>query len=134
VLTLMNRQLIKEQSVMQISLYQHAVAMVVVFPFVILAQAISSNSDWGLLLMLGILCTALPHILFIQSLKILKAQLVSVVAGLEPVYGIVLAAILLGEIPSLKTLLGAAIVFAAVILAVRAHTVVSSDDGKNEEG
>jgi drug/metabolite transporter (DMT)-like permease len=46
----------------------------------------------------------------------LSAHTASVVAALEPVYGIALAAVLLAEIPSIRTLAGAAlIVFAAVV-------------------
>lgn len=121
VLTLMNRCLVEEHPVMQLSFYQHVCAALAVLPFVVVAGVVPVTSDWGLLIVLGLVCTALPHMLFIQSLTVLKAQLASIVAGLEPVYGIFFAAILLGEIPSLSTLTGAVIVFAAVILAVRAH-------------
>ena len=122
VLTLMNRRLVEEHPVMQLAFYQHVSAALVVLPFVLIAGAMPvAGTDWGLLIVLGLLCTALPHMLFIQSLMVLKAQLASVVAGLEPVYGIFFAAILLGEIPNLSTLIGAVIVFAAVVLAVRAH-------------
>ena len=67
------------------------------------------------------MCTALPHALFIKSLAVVKAQLASVVTALEPVYGIAFAVVLLHEIPSLATLAGAALVFAAVWLAMAAH-------------
>lgn len=121
VLTLMNRRLVKEHPVMQLAFYQHVSAALVVLPFVVLVGVMPVTTDWGMLIVLGLFCTALPHMLFIQSLTVLKAQLASIVAGLEPVYGIFFAAILLGEIPNLSTLVGAVIVFGAVILAMRAH-------------
>ena len=55
----------------------------------------------ALLLVLGLFCTALAHTLFIASLSRLSAHTASTVAALEPVYGIALAALLLGEIPGL---------------------------------
>jgi drug/metabolite transporter (DMT)-like permease len=60
----------------------------------------------GLLLVLGVLCTALAHTLFIESLAVLRTQTASVISALEPVYGIALAALLLGELPALRTLVG----------------------------
>jgi drug/metabolite transporter (DMT)-like permease len=47
----------------------------------------------------------------------LKAQLASIIASLEPVYGIVLAILLLGEFPNLRTLLGGMVILSAVIYA-----------------
>ena len=43
-----------------------------------------------------IACTALAHTLFIAALSKLTAHTASVIAALEPVYGIVLAYALLG--------------------------------------
>ncbi len=63
-----------------------------------------------LLVVLGVFCTALAHTLFIASLRRVSAHTASVVAALEPVYGIALAAWLLHEIPTLRTLVGAAMI------------------------
>ena len=59
--------------------------------------------------------TALSHTLFIGSLRTIRAQTASVVSCLEPVYGILLAALFLGEIPSRREVLGGAVVFACAI-------------------
>ena len=80
--------------------------------------AITAN-DVLLLLALGILCTALAHTLFIGSLRRVSAHTASVVAALEPVYGIALAALLLGEVPSPRTLVGALLILGAALLATR---------------
>jgi drug/metabolite transporter (DMT)-like permease len=48
-----------------------------------------------------------------------SAHTAAVVAALEPVYGIVLAAVLLDEIPSLRTLIGGTLIVAAAIVASR---------------
>lgn len=120
-LTLMNRQLIRQQAVMPLALVQQGVAALFVLPLVIVGGELPSIGDCGMLFVLGLICTALPHVLFVQSLSVLKAQLASVVAGLEPVYGIVFAALLLQEIPTVSTVVGALIVFSAVTVAIRAH-------------
>ncbi len=72
--------------------------------------------------MLGAICTALAHTLFIASLARLSAHTASVVTALESVYGIALAAVLLGEIPDARTCFGAALLVGAAIAASRRAT------------
>ena len=67
-------------------------------------------SDLPLLAVLGIICTALSHSLFIKALANMKAQTVSIITGLEPVWGIMLALLFLSEIPDLKTIIGGGII------------------------
>jgi drug/metabolite transporter (DMT)-like permease len=70
-----------------------------------------------LLIVLGVACTALAHTLFIASMHRVSAHRASVVAALEPVYGIALAAWLLHEIPNGRTIVGGGLVVAAALLA-----------------
>lgn len=135
VLALLNRRLVESDSFVVVAFYQHSTAALFVLPFVALQETFPDTPTLFLLLILGVLCTALPQTLFIKSLSILRAQLASIIASLEPVYGIALAALLLGEIPEFRTVGGAVIVFGAVVLAMRAHSKVevSSSAGKNDE-
>lgn len=71
----------------------------------------------GLVVLLGVACTALAHTLFIVGIAGAGALTAAVVAALEPVYGIALAWGLLGEVPGLRTALGAALLVAAAIVA-----------------
>jgi drug/metabolite transporter (DMT)-like permease len=71
--------------------------------------------DLLLLAVLGIVFTALAHTLFIQGLRGVKAQTASLISSLEPVYGIVFAALLLAEIPTPRTLLGGALILGVVL-------------------
>jgi drug/metabolite transporter (DMT)-like permease len=72
-----------------------------------------------LIVVLGVVCTALAHTLFIASLLRVPAATASVVSVLEPVYGIALAALLQGEIPDARTLAGGALIVLAALLATR---------------
>lgn len=132
VLTLHNRVLVKENSVRVVALYQHASAALVLLPVVFIQAEVPQSNTVLLLLILGIFCTALPQILFIKSLAVLKAQFVSIVAGLEPVYGILFAAVFLSEIPGFQTVIGACLVFGAVVIAMRAHA--NSDEEVKKGG
>ncbi|WP_018982551.1 DMT family transporter [Salinimonas chungwhensis] len=82
----------------------------------------ASWSTWGLLLTLGTLFTALPHALIAASLTHLKATTFSLIACMQPFYGVLLAIVLLGESPGWKTLLGGILVTSASVYeTVKTH-------------
>jgi drug/metabolite transporter (DMT)-like permease len=74
-------------------------------------------SGLALLLVLGLVCTAFAHTLFIAALRTVTAHTASVIAALEPVYGIALALLLLDEVPGWRTVTGAVLIVGAAILA-----------------
>jgi drug/metabolite transporter (DMT)-like permease len=85
--------------------------------------------DVALLIVLGVVCTALAHTLFIRSMRVLSAHTASVIAALEPVYGIALAFALLGEAPGWRTLIGAALIVGAAL-----RTSSRANQGNEEAG
>jgi drug/metabolite transporter (DMT)-like permease len=74
--------------------------------------------DWFYLLILSILCTIIPYNLFLKALKVSDAFTTSLINNLEPVYGIILAAIFLSENTELnwQFYLGTIVILAAVFL------------------
>ena len=54
-------------------------------------------NNWIYILILSLVCTTLAHILTLQALTKLSAFTANMVINLEPVYGILLAAWILGE-------------------------------------
>jgi drug/metabolite transporter (DMT)-like permease len=120
-LALRNRRLVAGDEPARIALWQNAVAAVCLLPIAAndAGRTWPSMQDIALLAVLGIGCTALAHTLFIASMRRISAHMASVIAALEPVYGICLAAWLLGEIPGLRTLAGAAMIVAAALVASR---------------
>lgn len=81
-----------------------------------------SGREWALLGILGIVCTAAAHTLFIDGIKGVGARTASILSSLEPVYGIGLALVFLNERPSPGTAAGGAIVLGAALAAtVRAR-------------
>jgi drug/metabolite transporter (DMT)-like permease len=119
VLALLNRRLAGRHSPVAVAAGQNFCAACTLLPLAVSSGARPSITDLGLLIVLGVFCTALAHVLFISSLSQLRAQVVSVVTGLEAVYGIVFAFLLLGERPALRTLAGGALVLGTVLLAGR---------------
>lgn len=76
------------------------------------------GSDWFFLLVLSILCTIIPYNLFLNALKVSDAFTTSLINNLEPVYGIILAALFLRENEQLnwQFYTGTGIILAAVFL------------------
>ena len=119
ILVLRNRRLVAKIDPVTIAFWQNLAAALLLVPIALAVPGARAPSaaDWALLAVLGIVCTALAHTLFIASMQRVSAHTASVVAALEPVYGIALAAGLLAEIPSLRTLGGAALIVAAAVVA-----------------
>ncbi|MBK8827755.1 MAG: DMT family transporter [Saprospiraceae bacterium] len=74
--------------------------------------------DWVYLVILALLCTTLAQILTLKALKYLSAFELNLVVNLEPVYGILLAIVILKEHKELNPMfyLGAAIIIGSVFL------------------
>jgi drug/metabolite transporter (DMT)-like permease len=111
---LLSRQLVQTYSGLKVMLYQLGVCVLVPLPFVAWGGQAVSPQAWGQLVVLGVIFTALPHTLFTNSLQHLTIRTVSVMATLLPVYGAVLAALVLNELPDARTLVGGAVVIAVV--------------------
>jgi drug/metabolite transporter (DMT)-like permease len=117
VLTVMNKVFSGRYSGTVTAFYEQAAAAVVLLPFLFMSPARPSGTDLALLLFLGVVTTAAAHTLFISSLKSLPAQLAGLCSSMETVYGILFAFLLLGEVPSLREIIGACVIVGAVIAA-----------------
>jgi drug/metabolite transporter (DMT)-like permease len=107
-----------------ISLYQSAITASLLLPFLPFASpAPGQLSDWLWLALLGIVNTAIMLQLYLYALKRISASTCSGFVALEPVYAILLAALLFHEpITSIVGLSAALIVGASFIL----HSVEGS--------
>lgn len=115
VLTVLNRRLTQKYSSLILAFYQDLFACIILLPFILYLRPAFTLKDILLLFLLGVFCTAGAHTLFIKGMKNIKAQTAAIISSLEPVYGIILALIVLHEIPTLRTVLGGLIILGAVI-------------------
>lgn len=121
-LAVLNRRWTMTRSAADIAFWQNLIAALALLPFAWASPwtlGTIGAREVALLIVLGLACTALAHTLFIAALAAVTAHTASVVAALEPVYGIVLAFVLLGETPGPRMLAGGALIVAAAVVATR---------------
>jgi drug/metabolite transporter (DMT)-like permease len=117
VFSLVSRSNVRKYPRLMVTAYQQAFALLVVMPFAVSSYSALTLRALGLLAILGVVFTAAAHALFIGSLKSIRAQTASIIAGLEPLYAIVFAALLLGEIPSQRTMWGGLLVLSSALVS-----------------
>jgi len=89
-----------------------------VFPSQFIAPSALSTADLGWLGVLAVLCTVIPQVWIIHVLRVLSPFTVAVTVNLEPVYALILAALLFPDdpLPSAQFYVGAAVLFSLVII------------------
>jgi len=121
-LAVLNRSWSAGRPATDIAFWQNFWAALALVPLALASGPVPSLGLSGvvLLLVLGLVCTAFAHTLFIAALRKVSAHTASVIAALEPVYGIALAVLLLGEVPGWRIVTGAVLIVGAALFASRA--------------
>lgn len=123
IFSILNARMVKKSSPTLITFYEMLGAFLWLSLFMLFtgdfnAEMWLSTSDWGYLLLLGVVCTALAYALGVAVMKELSAFTVALTTNMEPVYGIILALLIFGEKETMSTgfYLGAVIVLTAVFI------------------
>lgn len=81
------------------------------------------KAQWHGLFTLAILTTAIGHTLFLNSFKHFTITTASILSSIQPVFGIIIAAIFLNEIPEPMTLVGGMLIIGSVVIeSARSYT------------
>ena len=116
-LTLLNRKFVAKVSAKKVAFYQNSCASICLLPIMIINPITITSSQLTVLVILGVIFTAVAHSLFNHSLKVVKAHTASIAISLEPIYGIVAAYFLLGEQITMMMVFGGVIVIATNVWA-----------------
>lgn len=112
-----NRICVRKYPSQVISFYQNAVITVFLLPCLYFVKTTYHASDIAWLIVLGVIFTAGSHTLFIKGMVRVKAQTASIIASLEPVYGVLCATLFLGERPTARVIVAGMVIAAATLLA-----------------
>lgn len=114
-LALINRFVAAGIDAVPVAFWQNVVVAVFTLPFAMSSLGAMAPVDWGWMVLLGVVCTGLSHYLFVSSLQALSARSAGLVIALEPVYAIAAAWMLFHDVPSVRMLIGAALIVAAIV-------------------
>ena len=122
IITLANRYFSGKYQGRIISLYEQGTAAIVLLPTLFFVKTTWRTQDILGVALIGCICTAFAYSLYISAQKKVKAQTAGLISGMETVYGILYAFILLSEIPTLREIIGG-----AVILSVGLYSSLKPD-------
>lgn len=123
IMTLGNRYFSKKYTGRIICLYEQGTAAIVLLPALWLVKVEWRPVDIAGVAAIGFVCTAIAYSLYVSAQKGVRAQTAGIISGMETVYGIIFAFVFLREVPTVRELIGG-----AVILGVALYSSLKSDD------
>ena len=118
-LSLTNRAGSGRLPAVQAALWQNLVVGLCLLPVAAPGLGAVAPMDWLWIGLLGVFCTGVAHSLFVASLAVIKARTAAVVFAMEPVYGITVAWLLFDENPTVRMLIGGALIIIAIVVSAR---------------
>lgn len=108
------KPVMKKASGYYMAFWQYLVISLIFVAFLKADSPAAIYGNWWQLGIIGVLCTGIAFILFMEGVRKVKAQKIFIVTSLEPLAGTILALIVLGEVPTTFTLIGAALILYGV--------------------
>lgn len=96
--------------------YQTATIALLMLPALFFTSSTEILGQWEGLLALGVITTAIGHSLFLMTFKHFSITTVSILSSVQPIYGIIIGALFLNEIPKATTLVGGALILSSVFI------------------
>lgn len=120
--TLVTKRLLRRARSTTVALGEMALDAVFLAPLavwqVVAAGYEPTRLDWVAAVTLGVVCTALPYVLYAEGLRRIRVEHASILGYLEPVSAPVYALLVLGEAPSAATVAGGALIVVAGVAVI----------------
>ena len=117
VMSLSNRYLSGMYESRTICLYEQGTAAVVLLPALLLVPVNWTVQNLVGIGVIGLICTAIAHSLYVSAQRNVKAQTAGIISGMETVYGILFALLFLGEAPSVREIIGGVIILSVAMFS-----------------
>ncbi|WP_225901841.1 DMT family transporter [Zobellia barbeyronii] len=102
--------------------YQMAVICCMLIPAFFYYDLETVPSQWQGILGLAVVTTVFGHTMFVNCFKYFSITTISILSSIQPVYGILIGALLLSEIPAWSTVVGGCLILISVIVeSVRSY-------------
>ncbi|MEM9836332.1 MAG: DMT family transporter [Bacteroidota bacterium] len=103
--------------------HQMVVIVLILVPVLFIYPPLPPADEFPALIALGLFTTTIGHSLFLMSFRRFSVSTASLMSSTQPIYGILLGVIFLGEIPGWRSLIGGIIIISTfVIEALRVRT------------
>ena len=99
--------------------YQLLVCALVLLPVLFIYEMENVPTQIPYLLFLGLVTTAIGHTLFLNSFNHFSVSTASIMSSIQPIFGIIVAMLVLGEIPSGRSLIGGSLILLTVVIESR---------------
>lgn len=116
IITLANRYFSKKYEGRIVSFYEQGTAAIVLLPAIFLVPTVWRTQDILGVALIGCVCTAFAYSVYVSAQKKVKAQTAGIISGMETVYGIIYAFILLREVPSVREIIGGAVILSVALV------------------
>lgn len=96
--------------------YQTLVITIAMFPVLFFMDLSGFQSQFPYLLLIAILTTAIGHSLMVHSLKFFSASATTIISSIQPIFGIIIAFLVVNEIPTMNTVWGGLLILSTVVI------------------
>ena len=96
--------------------YQLLVVFIFLIPSVFIFPIDSVVSQLPAIIVLALVTTAIGHTLFLQSFKKFSITTASIMSSTQPIFGIIIGAVFLNEVPQWTTIVGGILILSAVVI------------------
>ena len=96
--------------------YQLIIVSVLLSPVFYFYDVNGLGASFPAILILALLTTAIGHTLFVYSFRNFSISAASIISGVQPIYGIIIGMIVLGEYPGVRTIIGGAVILGTVLI------------------
>lgn len=110
-----SRSLVRKNGGVVIMFWQLCLGSMLFSPVLLFFSVQPSIDDFFKILFLGIVVTAVAHTLLLRTYRVITVRTATVISNTNPLYATLYAALLLGQWPTARVLVGGAIVLAAAV-------------------
>ena len=96
--------------------YQLIIVSVLLSPVFYFYDVNGLGASFPAILILALLTTAIGHTLFVYSFRNFSISAASIISGVQPIYGIIIGMIVLGEYPGVRTIIGGSVILGTVLI------------------
>ena len=97
-------------------LYQLIIVSIMLSPVFYFYNVNALGASLPAILILALLTTAIGHTLFVYSFRNFSISAASIISGVQPIYGIIIGMIVLGEYPGVRTIIGGSVILGTVLI------------------